>query len=259
MRTKTPPFRIYLVLGPPALLFVFRMSSDDAEVSRDITAHVGKVRGVLEQMDHTFEMARARSELRAAINGLRQNSAATTPASQREEQPRGLGWASATGEAGDVGKEVGRIRIKPRDVDVRYGEKYLSGWRWAAAVSVGRGETVANTFRVQQTYWFIPRGCLEISDWSYGIICRPVTVDASERNDAAEIAGFLPTAHTLAAKQQAFATRTQVWLTATTPPSVSRLSVKSVETDCLTLRRIESTLHVVESRKGRYVPVRRNP
>lgn len=97
--------------GPPACVFFLAAAfSDDADVPRDITAHAGRVRGVLEQMNRTFDMARARSDLRAAIEGRRQGCAAAAPVREGGEKAAGLGRAGAAGETGVGGKEVSEIR-----------------------------------------------------------------------------------------------------------------------------------------------------
>jgi len=103
-------FRIYLDMGRPRVFFPLHVFSDDADLPRDLTTHVGIVRGVLEQMDHTFAMARARSDLRAAIKGFRQSSASAAPVGEGGERAAGLGSARAAGEIRVEGKEVGGIR-----------------------------------------------------------------------------------------------------------------------------------------------------
>ena len=62
------------------------MYSDDADDGLDISAHVNKVRAVFERMDHTFSMARARSDLRTTINGLHQNSATSTAVCEGDDK-----------------------------------------------------------------------------------------------------------------------------------------------------------------------------
>ena len=57
---------------PPSA--VFSLFSDDTGFGQNLSAHVDKVRAVFERMDHTFNMARARSDLRATINGFCQKS-----------------------------------------------------------------------------------------------------------------------------------------------------------------------------------------
>lgn len=88
--------------NPPGFLF-----SDDTDVGLHINAHVDKVRAIFERMDHTFNMARARSDLRATINGLRQNIATCTTSCEREEN---------TCPSGDVGN----ITIGRKEASSRY-------------------------------------------------------------------------------------------------------------------------------------------
>lgn len=84
----------------------FSFFSDDTDVGLDFSAHVDKVQVVFERMDHTFNMARARSRLRATINGLRQNSTTTTTVGKREKN---------TGLSVDAGEtEFGRKEASSR-------------------------------------------------------------------------------------------------------------------------------------------------
>lgn len=92
----------------------FLLLSDNADVGLDISAHVGKVRALFERMDHTFNMARARSDLRATITRLRQHSDTISEEAGREQNT-------------DQSIDAGEMKIRRKEASSPFkGERHRS-------------------------------------------------------------------------------------------------------------------------------------